>query len=69
MYYVYEYAAVLISVAGCFAALHSDLSSGRISNRLTGSMLFASAALAVMRIAAGDAAFLWLSCRISFPAS
>ncbi|MFZ2455791.1 MAG: hypothetical protein WAX07_04890 [Candidatus Altiarchaeia archaeon] len=60
MYPLYDYAAVVVALAGCFIGLRSDQSTGKIPNKLTGSMLFVSAVLAFLRITSGDASFLML---------
>jgi hypothetical protein len=57
MYQMFDYAAVAVALIGCFIGLRSDQSTGKIPNKLTGSMLLASAALAALRISAGDMAF------------
>lgn len=57
MYQMFDYAAVAVALTGCFIGLRSDQSTGRIPNKLTGSMLLASAALAALRINADDTAF------------
>ena len=60
MYQLFDYAAVAVALAGCLIGLRSDLSTGKIPNKLTGCLLLASAALAALRVGAGDMPFLAL---------
>jgi hypothetical protein len=58
--YPFDNVALVVALIGCFLGLRSDLSCGKIPNRLTCAMLILSAAIAVMRIISGDSGFLAL---------
>lgn len=60
MYQLFDYAAAAVALTGCLTGLRSDLSTGKIPNKLTGCMLLASAVIALLRISAGDTSFLVL---------
>ena len=54
-----EILSVFIAVAGCLIASVSDLRTTRIPNRLTGSMLVFSFIMAILRMFAGEPAFIY----------
>jgi preflagellin peptidase FlaK len=57
MYLSFDLAAMSVAFAGCYIGLRTDIGYGKIPNRLTGTLLFLSMALAAMRINAGDSSF------------